>query len=169
MIGWEDIGKRRFEEGEWTGVGAFLLAGRIWMGHGPMDSPWWEPSNEPKNMLIGEGWDMGESVWIENWIIYCLKFNSQFKHFGHGSQILNPIIGLRLCQSTSQFYLFHHANQIISLPQSNQFGCHSQNWLHPPTFPHISTFTNQHILGLVGKLSSRAIQWSMSHPNAPTQ
>ena len=61
MIGWEDIGKRRFEEGEWTGVCAFLLAGRIWMGHGPLDSPWLELSNEPKNVLIGEGWDMGES------------------------------------------------------------------------------------------------------------
>ena len=64
----------------------------------------------------------------------------------HGSQILNPIIGLWLCQSTSQFYLFHHANQIISLPQSNQFHCHSHISLFTSP-PHCLPYLNLHQSG----------------------
>ena len=48
----------------------------------------------------------------------------------------NPIIGLWLCHSTSLSVSPCQPNN--SLPQSNQFGCCSQNWLHPPPLSPIS-------------------------------
>ena len=106
-----------------------------------------------------------------NWELNYFLFEIQF----FPGQILNPIIGLWLCPSTSQFYLFHHANQIISLPQSNQFGCHSQNWLHPPHFPPISQPSP--IRTFLGSLESShqglsngscPIQMRPANENAPT-
>ena len=74
-------------------------------------------------------------------------------------------------------HMFEHVPWLSYMVQEFQFHCPSQilnslislsqpNELYPLDFCQLLTLTNWHICGTVGKLSSRAIQWRRSHPNA---